>query len=98
MALTASITPDGDSIRKPPMTGPLPAVGDGPLILTLAVDDPDVVSELRRRAEGSSRNAFAVSALRIGILALRQAQGNVDANIVRNEGLRLSRIAQSRRQ
>jgi dipeptidyl aminopeptidase/acylaminoacyl peptidase len=30
-----------------------------------------------------------VSALRIGILALRQAQGNVDAEVVRNEGQRL---------
>jgi hypothetical protein len=45
MALTASITPDGDPIRKPHMTVPLPAVGDGPLILTLAVDDPDIVAE-----------------------------------------------------
>ena len=89
MAVTASITPDGDSIRKPLVAVPASVLLDGPLILTLAVDDPDVVSELSRRAEGSSRNAFAVSALRIGILALRQAQGNVDAEVVRNEGQRL---------
>jgi hypothetical protein len=59
------------------------------VVLNLVIDDPEVSTELRRRAEGHARNTFAVSALRIGILALRQAQGNVDAEVVRNEGQRL---------
>ena len=33
------------------------------------------------------RNAFAVSALRIGVLALRQAQGNVDAEVALRSAL-----------
>jgi len=62
---------------------------DTPLVVTLSIDDPDVVTELLKREEGHARNVFAASALRIGVLALRQAQGNVDAEIVRNEGQRL---------
>jgi uncharacterized coiled-coil protein SlyX len=59
------------------------------MTLNLVIEDPEVVAELERRAEGHARNTFAASALRIGILALRQAQGNVDAETVRNEGQRL---------
>jgi hypothetical protein len=54
--------------------------------LTLVVDDPELVVELTNYAEGSMRNSFAVSALRIGVLALRQARGNVDADTLRREG------------
>lgn len=89
MALSASIPLDGDSIRKPPMGVPASVLYHNPLVLTLTLDDPDVIAELSRREEGGSRDAFAASALRIGVLALRQAQGHVDAEIVRNEGQRL---------
>jgi len=67
----------------------VPVPYDGTFVLTLAIDDPDVIAELSVRPEGNPRNAFAVSALRIGVLALRQAQGHVDAEVVRNEGQRL---------
>jgi len=76
--------------KKPPVTVTAPTLIEAAsVVLTLAVDDPEMIVELKRRQEGSARNAFAVSAMRIGILALRQAQGNVDAEIVRNEGQRL---------
>jgi hypothetical protein len=39
--------------------------------------------------KGGPRNSFAVSALRIGILALRQAQGSVDAEALKHEGQHL---------
>jgi hypothetical protein len=65
------------------------APGEDSLVLNLVIEDTEVITELRRRAEGHARNTFASSALRIGILALRQAQGNVDADILRNEGQRL---------
>jgi hypothetical protein len=75
--------------KKPPVTAMASIQGEDSLVLNLVIEDPEVSTELRRRAEGHARNTFAVSALRIGILALRQAQGNVDAEVVRNEGQRL---------
>jgi hypothetical protein len=75
--------------KKPPTTALAMITGEDSVVLNLVIEDPEVSTELRRRAEGHARNTFAVSALRIGILALRQAQGNVDAEVVRNEGQRL---------
>jgi hypothetical protein len=73
-------------VRKPPVSVTVP---DSPVVLTLSVDDPDVVAELIKRQEGAPRTAYAASALRIGVLALRQAEGHIDAEIVRTEGQRL---------
>lgn len=89
MAVSASISLSEDAVRKPPIGVAASAPHDGSFVLTLAIDDPDVIAELSRRHEGSDRTSFATSALRIGVLALRQAQGHVDAEIVRNEGQRL---------
>ena len=75
--------------KRPPVTVMASIPGEDSLSLNLVIEDPEVITELRRRAEGHARNTFAISALRIGILALRQAQGNVDAEVVRNEGQRL---------
>jgi hypothetical protein len=75
--------------KKPPVTVITSFAGEDSLVLNLVIEDPEVITELRRRAEGHVRSTFATSALRIGILALRQAQGNVDAEVVRNEGQRL---------
>lgn len=60
-----------------------------PLQLELSVRDPEVIAELRKYPEGTERDEFALSAMRIGVLALRQASGLVDANAVRLEGERL---------
>lgn len=59
------------------------------LQMQLSVTDPEVVSELMRHTEGEQRDLFVRSALRVGVLALRQASGAVDAESVRREGEKL---------
>lgn len=65
------------------------------LPLELTVEDPDVIAELCRHAEGEPRDHFALNALRIGVLALRQARGEVDAEQIRRESERLLRGLES---
>lgn len=55
----------------------------------LVVRDPETVSELWRQCDDESRNSYALSALRLGVLALRQASGIVDVSAIRGEGERL---------
>ncbi len=63
------------------------------LILELELHDPETISELQRYREGGDRERVAAQALRIGILALRQASGQIDRESVRQEGDRvLSRL------
>src|SRR5256886_17258658 len=57
--------------------------------LHLEVTDPEVVKELSRFDEGPDRDDYAVSAIRLGVLALRQARGEIDAGAIRREGERL---------
>ncbi len=57
--------------------------------LSLRVQDPELVAVLAAYAEGRARSEFAMTALRIGILALKQAQGRLDADVVRAESERL---------
>jgi len=52
--------------------------------LHLFVEDPEIVAELRRHAEGADRDRYALAALRLGVLALRLANGHVDAAVVRD--------------
>jgi hypothetical protein len=59
------------------------------LDLELSIREPEVVAELLKHDEGTNREQFALSALRIGVLALRHATGLLDANAVRAEGERL---------
>lgn len=59
------------------------------LRLSLVVTDPELVAELLARPEGEPREAFALAALRIGILTLKQAQGRLDADTIRHESERL---------
>jgi hypothetical protein len=63
--------------------------GDGAITLLLRVTDPEVVAELQRHGEEAAREQFALSALRLGVLALRQASGSVDAERIHAEGERL---------
>jgi hypothetical protein len=58
----------------------------GSLSLTLEVSDPEVLAELRRHADGEDRDRFAAAALRVGVLALRSASGQIDATSVREAG------------
>ena len=55
----------------------------------IRVIDPEVVAELSAYPEGRARNEFARSALRVGVLAIRQAEGEIDAGAVRQESDRL---------
>jgi hypothetical protein len=57
--------------------------------LNLHIEDPQLVAELLAYREGAQRDDFALTALRIGILALKQAQGRIDADVVKNEGDKL---------
>ena len=62
---------------------------DTKIDLTLTISDPDLCAELSERPEGEQRNEFAITSMKIGSLALRQAQGRIDADRVRAEGERL---------
>lgn len=59
---------------------------DGSLDLRLHILDPEVVAELAKLPEGTEREAHAIRALRIGLLAMRQAAGAIDVDAVRREG------------
>jgi hypothetical protein len=67
----------------------LRAVATAPVTLRLEVTDPEVLAELRHRSEGDEREQFALAALRIGVLALRSAAGQVDATSIREAGTAL---------
>ncbi|MCE9605830.1 MAG: hypothetical protein K8U03_13120 [Planctomycetia bacterium] len=57
----------------------------GEMSLRLEVDDPETIAALAQFAEGAQREAFALKALRIGVLALGQARGQIDTVAVRGE-------------
>ena len=65
------------------------------LPLDLVVTDPEVVAELIAKEEGRERDDYALGALRLGVLALRQARGQIDGNVLRHEGERLLGDVQS---
>lgn len=68
-----------------PQPAPLPDA----LVLSLHVTDREVIATLAVLPEGRPREDFARHALRIGVLALEQARGRIDAETVRHEGDRL---------
>jgi hypothetical protein len=57
--------------------------------LDIWVRDPELVGALGALPEGRQREDFALGALKIGVLALGQAQGRIDSDAVRTEGDRL---------
>jgi hypothetical protein len=57
--------------------------------LTLIVSDHDSVAELLQKSEGRERDEYALTALRIGLLALKHARGQIDADAVKREGEKL---------
>ncbi len=56
------------------------------LHITVNITDPEVLHELEKREDGAPREAFAAQAMRLGVLALRQASGSLDADAIRREG------------
>lgn len=65
--------------------------GDAPaeLAIELVVRDHDTLAALWERPSGRARHDYALDALRIGVLALRHAQGRIDAESIRTEGARM---------
>jgi hypothetical protein len=59
------------------------------ILLELNVRDPELIRELKAHPEGRARDEYALCALRIGLLALKQARGQLDADTVRHEGERI---------
>lgn len=56
------------------------------LPLELSVSDPELVRELTAYPEGQPRDDYALCALKIGLLALKQARGQIDGDTIRREG------------
>ena len=54
----------------------------------LTISDPDLYAELSNRDE-PERSEFAMASRKIGIIAFRQAQGQVDAHQIRDAGERV---------
>ena len=67
---------------------PSASVSDAPqlIYLNLVIDDPDSLLELEAHAEGRDRDNYALAALRIGLLSLKHARGQVDVDAVKHEG------------
>ncbi len=57
--------------------------------LQLIVSDRDLCAALEPHPDGRERHDFAIASMKIGALALTQAQGRIDAERVRAEGDRL---------
>ena len=74
------------SLKKSPAS-----VSEAPRLvsLELLVADSDSIAELLLHEEGPERDGYALCALRIGLLSLRHARGQIDADAVRREGDRM---------
>ena len=84
-------TPDNGSMASPvPLSPPSRASHH----VSLDVYDPEVVHELLQRSEGAERDDYLRLALRIGVLSLRLAGGQIDEKKLREEGDRLVRDVQ----
>lgn len=76
------------SIEPTPANG-FAAPPQATLELHLHVTDPEVIAELEKTPAGPDRERFALSALRLGVFALRQARGEIDAGVVREAGQKI---------
>src|SRR5438046_943524 len=57
--------------------------------LDIWVRDPDLVDAVGSIPDGRQREEYTLGALKIGVIALRHAQGRIDTEAVRSEGDRL---------
>lgn len=62
--------------------------GTGSIELRLTISDPDLYAELSERDE-PERSEFAIASMKVGVIAFRQAQGQVDAHQIRDAGERV---------
>jgi hypothetical protein len=66
------------------------------LPIELTVHDAVTIAELCTYPDGDERDQFALHALRIGVMALKQARGQLDAELVRRESERWLASLESR--
>ena len=59
------------------------------IALQLLITDRELCEALAEHPEGNQRTDFAITAMKIGVLALKQAQGRIDGEQIRAEGERL---------
>lgn len=82
-----------DSVFADALVPRKPVVSEGDdaqsIPLTLVVSDRETVAELLQRSDGRERDEYALAALRIGVLSLKHARGQIDADAVRREGEKL---------
>lgn len=60
-----------------------------PTIVTLGITDPEVLLALADHADGAEKTQFLLTALKVGVMALKAAKGTLDGDAVRREGDRL---------
>ena len=60
-------------------------------MLRLPVKDREVLEALRDYPDGPARQEFALTALKIGVSALRLASGRLDAELIQREGAQVLR-------
>ncbi len=75
--------------QSPRTRGLFDSVQSNCLLLELTIEDRDTVDELCGYPAGPEREAFALHALRIGVLALRQARGRLDVDLIQRETQRM---------
>src|SRR5689334_9637211 len=80
------ISTDHTGAHAPPTTA---------VTLDLVVREPESIAELLKYAEGPERQEFALGALRLGILAIRQASGAIDTRALRSEAQHMLEQVQS---
>ena len=59
------------------------------LDISISVTDPELMEEISRHPEGKQRDDYVLGALRIGVLTLKRAQGQIDADLINKETNRL---------
>lgn len=57
--------------------------------LDLRISHPELREELEKHEEGEKRKVFAIKAMRIGVMAIHHAQGQIDAEKIQGEGNRI---------
>ncbi len=82
--------PDYEQIHETEMND-TPGQDDLPLALPveIVVHDADVIAAICSHPEGDDRDCFVEGALRVGVLALKHAAGEVDSDRIRRETERL---------
>ena len=90
-------TPNSTEAPRNGGNGASAGTPDGPqLDLLLHVDDAQTVGLLLQIPSGRTRDDHALTALRIGAMALEQARGRIDSDAIRREGDRLLELLQGR--